>query len=168
MDSTGSTLIDWNDESAILGYLNEGLYEITEDPCVSAYQCWQILNWVKDIMIKTAYFSAKRFITGKSNDLKSDIGRAEGYRYLYDLYYESILEQYSPGFDDDDYIPYHGKVEITILIDEKKEVFDSIENFISYMIYTDNWFKPKRFLIKWKEAYMKSFVSFDSADTDRW
>lgn len=162
------TLIDWNDEGSILSHLNEEIYEIAEDQCVSAYQRWRILNCVKEVMVKKAYFSAISYIAGRGDDAKALISRAEGYRCLYDLYYENIIEHTDPTMDEDDYREYSGKVSITVFMGEDKEVFDSIGLFVSYMMSTENWFAPERFLIKWKETGMKSEALFDSADTDRW
>ncbi len=161
-------LFDWSNETDIHRFLNERIYEITEDPCVTPYQCWLILNCVKEVMIKRAYTSSIKFIAGKIEDAKVDISRAEGYRFLYGLYYEDIMGQSSPDMDMEDIRGYSGKLKISVFMGEDKEVLDSIEDFVSYMIFTDNWFKPERFLIEWKEHGMKSPGLFDSADTERW
>lgn len=162
------TLIDWNDEEEILRVLNERISEIAEDPCVTPYQCWMLLNCVKEAMIKTAYSSAIKYIAGGNNGAKACVSRAEGYRFLYDLYYDCMIRQGDPTMEEDDFRGYDGKVEITIFMGEEKEVFDSVELFVSYMMSTDNWLKPEKFLIQWKEAGMRSAAFFDSTDTDRW
>ena len=159
--------IKWDDDKGVLDYLNREIYEIAEDPCITPYQCLQILEVVKNLMIQRAYCSLVKHVSGKSTSFFEDISRNEAYQYLYDLYYENICHQ-CPYDDENDLKGYFGKIEITIFIGEKTEVIHSIENFVSCMIETNNWLKPDKILIKWKEPGMINYANFDSTDSNNW
>lgn len=160
-------LIDWDNEKELLQLLNERIYKITEDPCVSPYQCLLILGYVEDLALKKAYQSAIKSVADKNIDAKADIGRCETYRLLYNLYSDCIINQSSPEMDPRDYYSF-GRIDITIQIGEESITINSIEDLIAYMMETDNWFKPDKFLITWNEHRVKEPFVFDSSNTENW
>lgn len=157
-------LIDWDNDKEVIKLLNEKIYEITEDPCVSAFQCWKILGFVKDITIKRAYNSFSNRIPGKKRDVRGDVERSETYRVLFDIYNECIIGQSSPEIEEEDFRPFD-PVDIKFTVRRNNIQLNSIEDFVAYMIETENWLKLERFCIEWNEPGIKKPLKFYSQDS---